>query len=159
MADCEMCGAKDIKPRKAKVEGTTMTVCSACAHYGQELRAPRKDWKQSSTRIFKDKEDPQANSIIVSNYAKIIKEARERQGLKQEIAAKQLNEKESVLHNIEAGKFKPSFKLAKKLEKFFSVTLIENMPVFNSDVVVENGGSSQPRTMGDVLAQAMKKEK
>ena len=54
-----------------------------------------------------------------------IRNKRDELGLKQEDFAKMLNEKESIIHKLETGEFKPSLKLAKKLEKKFGLKLIE----------------------------------
>ncbi|MBU2406933.1 MAG: TIGR00270 family protein, partial [Nanoarchaeota archaeon] len=76
---------------------------------------------QEKTRI---KQDDLAEGIV-DGYSKIVKEGREKKGLKQEELAKEIAEKESLIHSIESGHIKPSFKTAKKLEVYLNISLIE----------------------------------
>lgn len=128
MADCEMCGKIISKPVKAFIEGITMNVCPQCAAYGKRLEEPsNRNTNMTTRRAPRLFEDPDSNKYIVSNYGSIIKSAREKKGLKQEQVAKSLNEKESVIHKVESGHLEPSLKLANKLEKFFGITITENL--------------------------------
>ena len=128
MVDCEMCGKSIDKPVKVIVEGTSMTVCSQCAAYGRRLEDPKTRHTNMTTRrpqrVF---ESPDTNLFVVSNYGPLVKLAREKKGLKQEQVAKSLNEKESIIHKIESGNFKPSLKLAKKIERFFGIKITETL--------------------------------
>jgi uncharacterized protein (TIGR00270 family) len=45
--------------------------------------------------------------------------------MRQEEFAMKINEKDSIIHKIEIGHFKPSLKLARKIEKFLGIKLIE----------------------------------
>jgi putative transcription factor len=87
--------------------------------------------------------------LIVANYSKIIKSAREKTGLKQEELAKKIAEKESVIHKLESGIMKPDIPLARKLEKFLRITLVESVEV--SDDVEEKRSSSEGLTLGDLI--------
>ena len=64
-------------------------------------------------------------SLLVDDYPQIIKKSRESIGLTQKDFANKINEKESVIHKIETGTLEPSLELAKKLEKFLKIKLIE----------------------------------
>ena len=118
---CELCGKSEGLVR-AIVEGTELTVCSACGRFGQILAKPK-----IIPKVQKKVAVVEVEFGIVDDYSKLIKDAREKRGLKQEEAAIAMNEKESILSKIEAGKQKPSIDLAKKLEKFFHITLIEEV--------------------------------
>lgn len=160
MVDCDMCGKKDISPIRAKVEGTTMTVCNNCVKYGERLADPSKSVNNftSRSRPSRERVDPDANKFIVKNYGGIVKRARESRNLKQEELARQISEKESLIHKVESGSFKPSFRLAKKLERFLSVTLIEEV----SGSVPENfqsGEKAEELTMEQLMLNALKKAK
>ena len=160
MVDCEMCGMKGAGSKKAQIEGTVMSVCVACATYGVEVSMPKKVSakiiRNYAPREFKD---PDEHARIVHNYGSIVKSAREKRGLKQEQVAKKLNEKESLIHNIESGKFKPRLKTARKLEKFFGVSLVENSPLDTEDIDIPQAtNEGEPLTMGDLLKRSLEKK-
>ena len=125
---CNMCG-KDTRLVKAIIEGTEMDVCKECAKFGKIVKRV----KLVSKPKKKKEEIPEVMKRVVSDYAARIKNAREKEGLKQEELAKKLNEKESIISLIEKGKFAPSLKLAEKLEKFFHIKLIEEVEEKSSD--------------------------
>lgn len=60
---------------------------------------------------------------LTTDYAKVIKEAREMHGLSQEELGMKINEKPSVIHHLENGSMKPSDVLARKLEHFLKIQL------------------------------------
>jgi|AntAceMinimDraft_17_1070374.scaffolds.fasta_scaffold265201_1 putative transcription factor len=159
MVDCDMCGKKNISSVKVKIEGTIMTTCSECSRFGEKLADPTRTINNfTSTRSRVQRNDPDANKFVVKNYGFLIKQARELKSLKQEQVAKMLNEKESIIHKVESGQFKPNFKLARKLEKFFSITLFEEI----SDAVqiptnIETETISL--TMEETMLAALKKGK
>jgi len=162
MTDCEMCGKKSAAVKKAKIEGLVMSVCLACATYGEEVTLPKKV-SAKIIRNYAPREyiEPDANALIIDKVGQLIKQAREQRGLKQEQVAKQLNEKESIIHNIESNKFKPSLKLARKLEKYFNVTLVQDVSNkdYEKNTIAENQYEQDtPLTMGDLLKQALEKK-
>jgi putative transcription factor len=163
MVDCEMCGKKDIKPIKVKLEGSIMMVCSSCARFGERLSDPKTRINNfTSHRRKTSRTDPDANKFIVKNFAELIKNARESRNLKQEFVAKSLNEKESLIHKVESGHLKPSFRLARKLERFFRIKLIEeyNSPENISETDSEkNDLGSSSLTMEQLVLEALKKKK
>lgn len=159
MVDCDICGKKNISPIKVKIEGTIMTTCSNCAKYGEKLLDPTKRINNfTTTKPRTQRIDPNANKFIVKNYAEIIKKARESKGLKQEQVAKSLNEKESLIHKVESGNFKPSFRFATKLEKFFSIKLIEEVKE-STEIPVANEMGQETKTMEELMLAALKKAK
>lgn len=159
MVDCDMCGKKNISPVKVKIESTIMTTCVDCSKYGEKLVDPTKRVNNFTTSRSKTRKiDPDANKFIVKNYGEIIKQARESKGLKQEQVAKSLNEKESLIHKAESGTFKPSFRLATKLEKFFSIKLIEEVKESTALPIGDERGQ-ESKTMEDIVLAALKKAK
>ena len=122
MVGCEICGKNFENLERAIVEGVMMGVCSGCAKFGKiipvrkPLIEPKRIVPIHTKEVMED---------IVTDYAELIKNAREKKGLKQEELAKEIAEKESVLSKVESGSLRPSFILAKKLEQFFNIKLIE----------------------------------
>lgn len=141
MVECELCGSKYAR-RKIKYEGTVITVCDNCIKYGEEL--PQVEFLKVEKRPIKMPEE--LEQIINPNFPKIIKKEREKRNLTQEQLAKKLNEKFSVIKRIEDG-WEPSLVLTKKLEKFFSIKLIE-IPSKNK---LESKVEKKKLTIGDVV--------
>ncbi len=119
--NCEMCGSED-NLVMALVEGVELKVCQKCVGYGKVLRKPivRSVGRPQSALPSKE-----VIQIIKEDYSKIIREKREKMGLKQNEFARYLTEKESLIHQIESGTYTPSIELARKLERQLSINLIE----------------------------------
>lgn len=167
MADCDMCGKKGVSTVTVMVEGVDMTVCPSCAKYGERKADHSKQFSRnvsSDRKRRRFKSNPDEDKILVPDFSARIKKARESKGLKQEQLADRINEKESLLHKFESGSMHPSFKIARKLERFFSITLIESasQEEFEPESIGgddKDSGSAQGLTMGDVLKQAMEEKK
>ena len=124
MASCNMCG-KEKELFKAEIEGVELQVCRECGRYGNILERVREP-QTKKERIREERiKKPEVIEIIVPDYYKRIKEKREIIGLKQKDFAKAINEKESLIHNIEIGKFEPGMELAKKIGGFLKINLIK----------------------------------
>jgi len=145
MGSCEICGKRFDNLNKAVVEGVMIDVCSGCSKFGKVI-AIRKPLIEPERFIqVKAKEDIED---IVNNYHEIIRKARERKGLKQEELAKNVAEKESVIHKIETGSLRPSFVVARKLEQFLGVKLIE---IIEEKKDVNLNLKDNSLTIGDIL--------
>ena len=120
---CDMCGSSG-KLFRAKVEGAELTVCQKCSKFGNILGVVK---GQEEKKEIKLRKEPESESIemIVQDYAEKIRKKREALGLTQKEFAKKINEKESLIQKIESGNFEPSIALAKKIEKFLKLILIE----------------------------------
>lgn len=122
-----MCGSEG-KLFKTSIEGSELNVCKECSKYGKIIgpvkieTTEKKQTRKSKTVSFPDEEIIQ---IIVPDYSERIKKKRNELGLKQEEFAKKINEKESLIHKIETYQFEPGIKLARKIEKFLKISLIE----------------------------------
>jgi len=125
---CDMCGTEG-SLFKANVEGALLTVCNNCGKYGKVIERVRpeepakklKKRQQIARRVSQEENI----FVIVQGYSNKIKNKRERLGLKQTELAKKLNERESLISKVESGGFEPSIKLARKLEKFLKIQLVE----------------------------------
>lgn len=122
---CELCGREEDLV-DAIVEGVMMRVCLNCSNHGNVITVNQ---PVVDKRIKMIEEDRRAGfvEVIVRDFAQRIKKARERKDLKQEDLAKAIAEKESVIHQLESGRLKPNFKLAKKLEIFLGIDIIEKV--------------------------------
>lgn len=155
---CDMCSSPE-KTYKIEVEGSILNVCERCVSFGKVIGKVRQELPEKKKRKIekavermaeeKAKKETESVQLIVDNYSKIIKSAREKTGLKQEELAKKIAEKESVIHKLESGIMKPDIPLARKLEKFLRISLIESVEV--SDDVDEKRSSSEGLTLGDLI--------
>ncbi len=146
---CEMCGSSS-PSFKVDVEGTVLTVCKSCSRFGRVLSrlkppAPAKKRKEQKALQKENKPAPPRRTlIIVENFPKLIKNARERLGLKQKDLAKQLAVKESTLHHLESGDLEPSIDMARRIEKHLRIRLVE-------EVVEDDSGVDIPPAKGEAL--------
>jgi putative transcription factor len=142
---CDMCG-RETSLVKAKVEGTILDVCKNCARFGEIVRVQKPiQLKKTPIRKLQTKE---RILVVVPDYYKLIKQARSKLGLKQEEVADKISEKHSLYHKIENGQMKPSLSLARKLEKFFSIKLVEE---FEDNPKLSSKSNSGTLTIGDLI--------
>ena len=62
---------------------------------------------------------------LTQDVDKINRKAREKCNRSKKDLAKTLSEKESVIHRLETGKLNPGLGLARKLERFLNIKLVE----------------------------------
>ena len=127
MSLCDMCGSKEAM-FVADVEGSLLNVCNSCKSYGKVksmVKAEQSKIKKKEAAQKKTELEKEIIQLIVSDFAKRIRDKREKLKLNQEDFAKKISEKESLVHKLEVGEFEPSIQLARKLEKFLGISLIE----------------------------------
>jgi len=156
---CDMCSSPE-KAYKIEVEGSILNVCEKCASFGKVVRKirpemPEKKQKQvqkAAEKLAEEKakKETETVQIITPNYSLIIRKAREKLGLKQEELAKKIAEKESVIHKLESGSIIPAIPLARKLEKFLRISLVETIEV-DSPETSDRRSSSEGLTLGDLI--------
>ncbi len=146
MSNCDLCG-KDFELFKTRIEGSLVDACERCSKFGEVL------WRieDIKSEIKTKKIDDEDWENIVEDYDKIIRKEREKIGLKQDELAKKLNEKESLIQKIENKQIMPNLKIAKKMEKFFGVKLIENISD-NKKIEIKKI-EVKSFTLGDVIKQ------
>lgn len=115
--DCEVCGSKSATV-KARISSSVLAVCASCARAGELILEARPTLKK-----VQPKAEPE--EVIVPDFAQRIRLARQRAGLRQHELAERLKEKLSVISALESGRRAPDLKLARKLERFFKIHLIE----------------------------------
>ena len=122
-----MCGSES-RLYKTLIEGTELNVCKECASFGKILAPVKIEVSEKKkAKIIKIQQGPENEvmQVIIKNYGEKIRKAREALGLKQEDFAKKISEKESLIHKIETNNFEPNIDLARKLERFLKIRLIE----------------------------------
>lgn len=131
---CDLCGTKREEVFRAVIEGTELNVCSECARYGRvvgkraiaaEPGKPLGLNERGRPLVPASAPKKEALMVIVPDFADRVKNKRESLGLKQKEFAKLISEKESLVHNVETGSFEPSIELARKLERFLRIKLVE----------------------------------
>jgi putative transcription factor len=132
--ECQICGSIIWgKGQKVILEGARITVCHNCAQHGTKIHKPssytygKKPIKKKPF-VGHKRQYIKQNTIeeleIVSDYARRVNNARNNLGLNQDQFAQKLNEKPSLIRRIEAGKAKPTVKLAKKIQKIYKIQLL-----------------------------------
>ena len=149
LGQCEMCGNEG-NLFKISIEGTELNVCKNCTKHGKVIKGLRRE-KPMSKKIIIEKKlaEKEIFQVIVENYWKQVKEKREKLGITQKDLAKKLNEKESIIHKIESAHFKPSIKLAEKIERFLGIKIIDE---YEEETKKEyKKTSSNALTIGDTI--------
>lgn len=151
---CEICGTYIEKGKKIKVEGSIVVVCDNCINYGEfvsEIK-PYEPLQKINKEItpYKEEFEIKFTEDLIEDFSKIIREKREKIGMKQEELAKKLNEPVSLIHRIEIGKFEPSLKLTRKIEKILNVKLLEKVEESISEPSNKNK-TTEGLTLGDLV--------
>jgi putative transcription factor len=142
--NCELCGNNIRGEAQAvNIDGGMFRVCNNCSRLGTPARIPSRSPPRERTpnsygggqRVSSaPRSTPRPNPPPGSNYAdqdvelrtdfaKVIKSARELQGLSQEELGRKINEKPSVIGHLETGSLKPDDALARKLEHYLKIQL------------------------------------
>jgi len=144
-----MCG-KNEASAIALVEKTELGVCQDCAKFGKIVRrmAPIQTISKKAQKHAEKEPEEEIIETIIDGYGKIIKDARERMGLNQEDFGKKLNEKVSVIHNLESEHHEPNIDLAKKLEKLLKIKLVQENKLEKVSFGKKDSGQI---TIGDII--------
>ena len=157
---CEVCGHKiHTEPITAVIEGARLTVCVECAKHGkivhqEEVPLQKPALKKPQTPITVVQKKPAVASVqitqeLTQDYANKIRAAREKLVLTHEELGKKINEKASVLRNLEAGKMEPNNQLASKLEHMLKIKLL--VPISEEKVGQMTKTSNPELTLGDLI--------
>jgi len=160
MLRCEVCGRKiHTDPIRAIIEGAKLTVCVECSKHGKILLHEEADLPKKATinkpqaPIVMVQKKPMVANVqitqeVAEDYATKIRAAREKLMLTHEELGKRINEKASVLRNLEAGKMSPNNQLAAKLEHMLKIKLL--VPV-SEEKVTTLPHANQELTLGDLI--------
>lgn len=121
MGSCDMCGQQ--ATTTARIEGVVMSVCKNCASFGNEFKPP--SYVVKPVRRDRSSHAPQTEKLLIVHFGQAIRQARQKRGLTEEDAARALAITKTALLHYESGKYPPDDKVAKKLEKFYGITLFE----------------------------------
>jgi putative transcription factor len=122
-----MCGSEE-NLYKTDIEGTLLNVCRNCSKFGKiiaPVKEPIIEKRTKKIEITETEPEEEIIELVVNDFPEKIRKAREKLGLNQKDFAKKIKEKESIVHKLETGEFKPSIDAAKKLEKILHINLIE----------------------------------
>ncbi len=183
MPSCELCGRKiEGRGRRIKIDGVPMLVCSQCASQFGDSKPTSTSVKSSKSkrttswvsktssassqaRLKKKKKKPRRRTrrrgvllddmMIVKDYAKMIRSARQKKGLSQEQLAQKVGERISTLQSIEAGRLKPTMKTIRGIERELDISLLE--PIRSASVGPKPSKSKKNLTLGDVVKVKRKK--
>ncbi len=158
---CELCGREVPDERLCKtvvVEGAVLKVCPRC--YERLVKQGRAREYRPQPRPQPIRRKPRPRSIprrilmeeydIVPDYAKRIRQARERMGWSTRVLAEKVREKENVIKRIEAGRLTPSIELAQRLERVLHIKLLE--PIAEESSVGYSSSSDEDYfTIGDLI--------
>lgn len=153
---CEICGSEGPGVR-AKIEGSILRVCRNCAKFGEILpetkvlnvpiNAQRKNAQgRGAERRLEYRAKPiETENVLALDYGKVVRRERERLGLSQKDLAQKLNERESIVRQIEQEHIKPDGKTIQKIERLLGVKLLTVV----EDVEVEKSKASEI-TLSDI---------
>jgi len=150
---CELCGKEIRGCRIAIVDGAKMRVCPDCLRYAENYQEPVKTPTQVTRFLVKKEKKSVAPDIyakmekeLVSNFADIIKRAREKKGLSREELGFRIGERTVTIQKIENGDLRPSDKMITKLEKELGITLLEDVQKMPTSIKKSPG-----LTLGDFI--------
>jgi len=152
---CEICGSEVKHLTTVVVDKATLDVCDRCARFGKPVESkPTADRSRIAPRRAtgsrKASGRTKAEFDVVDGYGSLIRSARERRGLTQEDLGKKVSEKTSTIHRLESESLAPSIALARKLERYLKIKLLERADL---DLELETSlhPSNKDVTLGEVL--------
>jgi putative transcription factor len=127
LAYCEICGnLLSFDKVDVLVDGVQLTVCKSCSKRGKPVSRPAiqnlsksKKFQNPRTNRYQIMDD----SILVEDYAAVIRKARMQKNLTHEQLGSMLKEKATLLRRFETGSLKPDRNFAIKLERFLGIKL------------------------------------
>ncbi|WP_456326591.1 multiprotein bridging factor aMBF1 [Palaeococcus sp. (in: euryarchaeotes)] len=136
---CEICGAQIRGPGHIiKIEGAELLVCNSC--YAKYSKKKPGTWSPMPTgRAARPRSIPsrpqraarprreRPEEEIVEDYAERVRSAIQRSGLSYEELSHRVGLSTNLLRRIAHGEYMPTIDEAKKLERYFKITLIERI--------------------------------
>ncbi|VVB98356.1 Uncharacterised protein [uncultured archaeon] len=152
--DCEVCGKKEAVCL-VYLEGAKMSACAGCARGGKVLYYFQQDSEtEGAPQVSRTSRTEES---IVDGYGRLIKSSREKMGLSVEQLGLKIAEKANYLDHVERETTLPSLALARKLEKFFRIRLVETESSVQAEAPA--GYGKKELTLFDVAEIERKGEK
>ena len=105
---CEMCGAESALLTSRKISGSVLQVCSLCSDSGSEPthresvghRAYVAQTLQKRNMKTRYREIEADESVLVSDYGVVVRQAREKLGLDHATLGSKISEKKSIVASV-----------------------------------------------------------
>jgi len=160
---CEVCGNEIYgKTIKAIIDGVKLFVCSGCAQFSSS------NWKRDfpkygvTTKTLDPSTKPPLplkrktssnlpqSFDLVEDFGQRIRVGRMKQNLSHEDLSRMIGTKISILRKLETGKMVPDQSLAKKLERFLKINILQTPPE-SSKLEKDYVKKASELTLGDVV--------
>ena len=146
-----MCGQPiQGKAYRVIIEGAEMILCERCFRSVKaKLAPPKKEEKPKPSKQKVARKRKVVEEVIVEDYAKRVREARERLGMSRRELGMKVGEHETIIKRIELGRLQPDLELARKLERVLGIQLIKKVEYEE----VEGTTTQLPKelTLGDIV--------
>jgi len=156
--ECYTCGKPSVGI--GIVEGTRVALCERCAQYARNFafyrrEAPKKSaeaqtaFKPSPMRREKKARGKEIDFVV--GFGKILLQAREKIGLSRKQLGEKLFIREQEIAAFEEGRLKPVETIARKLERFLGVKILEEEEIDVHAIAEENKTKRGQPTLADVV--------
>lgn len=156
---CEICGREISWGYLVEIEGAKLVACADCAERGVIIRKVWSRTEPRKRRIGEASDAEEKEVVLVEDYGRRIREARERAGLTVEELAKKLHVREGYLHKVEESELTPTDDLARRLEKILHITLFEEISEDDAELAITEEGVGTGLTLGDVVKLTWRRKK
>lgn len=156
---CELCGTATSGPRAVAIEGTVLRVCASCQRFGVAVAVPEARRGAGDPVIAERlgararRQEPkdilvglEGDEDLAVDLGVRVRKAREARGWKQAELAAKIQERASVVANLESGSLVPDDALLRKLERALGLKLKEKV----DKVTTRKYEGPASRTLGDV---------
>ena len=163
---CELCGAEVPHTKNVAIESTVLSVCSSCAKFGDEVSAPvvrrgsmppviAQRLEARKRRLTpRDVYTETGQEELAEDFPQRIRRAREDRGWKQADLGAKINEKVSVISQLESGTISPGDALVKKIEHALGIKLKEKV----APIATKKQTPSSGLTLGDLVRMKDERE-
>jgi len=146
---CEICGREISWGYLVEIEGARLVACAECAERGVIIRRISDRPRDKKAPRRREEGTGEKEFVLVQDYGRRIRSARQGSGMTLEELAKKLHVREGYLRKIEDEELVPTDDLARRLEKILGVQLFEE--VEEEEEMFEPQGDSPGLTLGDVV--------
>ncbi len=163
---CELCGADVPHTKNVAIESTVLAVCSSCARFGDEVAAPvvrrgsmppviAQRLEARKRRLTpRDVYTETGEEELAEDFPQRIRRAREERGWKQADLGAKINEKVSVISQLESGAISPGDALVRKVEHALGIKLKEKV----ASIAMKKQAPSGGLTLGDLVKMREERE-